>query len=548
MLRPKVVGSCVALFWLLAAALMPVTQDEAYYFLWSRHLAAGYFDHPALVALLGVGGNVVPANAFVARLGAIAAGILGLWLMNRLFKVAGLEDERTRALALLLAAGNLFGLLFGFLTTPDTPLIVCWTLALHEAAYALRGAKSRWLTAGFAAGIGLNAKYTMGLFAFVVLWALIADLRRAPAQGRTPWIKTPWPWAGALAGLLAFTPNLAWNATNDWITLRFQMRHGFAMERPDLAGNVLPAPIKALPGGPELTLAAPFEELEKKVKKEEKKPGPLDDAFKALNQAVGYQAAQIVLWGALIPVLGLELYRRRKSGIHDGPQISADLRPLFVGATVLPLAVFGLLALKSKVEANWSAMYVLGAAVLLVPYAATRIRAVTIAAGVNVALLLLAIVHARAGLFPTRPHKDRVLLETHGYPALASLAATLDAPVFADTYQIAAAVRFHAPELSVRQWPGVSRDSELVRNPALADIRPEALASSGFWLLTTDLPPPRLPGFAPESLTQLRDCLHAPLQQLSGADARNPEVRCRKAVHTWYAARYRPHRDAELPR
>src|SRR5215469_12159835 len=45
----------------IATALLPLSADEAYYWLWSRHLAAGYFDHP-------------PAIAFVIRLGTLIFG------------------------------------------------------------------------------------------------------------------------------------------------------------------------------------------------------------------------------------------------------------------------------------------------------------------------------------------------------------------------------------------------------------------------------------------------------------------------------------------
>ena len=34
------------------AALLPLSADEAYYWLWSKHLAAGYFDHPPMIAWL----------------------------------------------------------------------------------------------------------------------------------------------------------------------------------------------------------------------------------------------------------------------------------------------------------------------------------------------------------------------------------------------------------------------------------------------------------------------------------------------------------------
>src|SRR6478752_1651969 len=37
---------------LIAAALTPLTFDEAYYWMWSQHLALGYYDHPPMVAVV----------------------------------------------------------------------------------------------------------------------------------------------------------------------------------------------------------------------------------------------------------------------------------------------------------------------------------------------------------------------------------------------------------------------------------------------------------------------------------------------------------------
>ena len=51
-------AAAILRFWRLgASALVP---DEAYYWLWSRHLAPGYYDHPAGVAFL------IRASALVA--------------------------------------------------------------------------------------------------------------------------------------------------------------------------------------------------------------------------------------------------------------------------------------------------------------------------------------------------------------------------------------------------------------------------------------------------------------------------------------------------
>src|SRR5580700_4295525 len=46
---------------LVAAAWTPLTFDEAYYWMWSKHLAFGYYDHP-------------PGVAFVIRAGTAIAG------------------------------------------------------------------------------------------------------------------------------------------------------------------------------------------------------------------------------------------------------------------------------------------------------------------------------------------------------------------------------------------------------------------------------------------------------------------------------------------
>src|SRR5215212_2851137 len=65
---------------LVFAALIPVLPDEAYYWVWSRHLAPGYFDHPYGVALLIRLGDVVlaplgmAATPLAVRLGPVLAG------------------------------------------------------------------------------------------------------------------------------------------------------------------------------------------------------------------------------------------------------------------------------------------------------------------------------------------------------------------------------------------------------------------------------------------------------------------------------------------
>ncbi|HEV8236569.1 MAG TPA: hypothetical protein VGP84_18280, partial [Gemmatimonadaceae bacterium] len=63
-----------AIIRLAFAALIPIFPDEAYYWAWSRHLAAGYFDHPPMIALLiRSSGETSPLGV---RFGPIVAGFV----------------------------------------------------------------------------------------------------------------------------------------------------------------------------------------------------------------------------------------------------------------------------------------------------------------------------------------------------------------------------------------------------------------------------------------------------------------------------------------
>src|SRR6202142_4705087 len=47
---------------LVGAAWTPLTFDEAYYWIWSKNLALGYYDHPPGVALVIRLGTMIPGD------------------------------------------------------------------------------------------------------------------------------------------------------------------------------------------------------------------------------------------------------------------------------------------------------------------------------------------------------------------------------------------------------------------------------------------------------------------------------------------------------
>ena len=212
MIGPALVTlAALTLLRLALAAALPLSPDEAYYWVWSRALAGGYLDHPPMVALLiRAGTSLVGESELGVRLAAPLAAAAGSLLL-----ASAAEDLAPGRHAGLIAAALLnASLLFGagaVLMTPDTPLLLFWTATLAALARGLRRGDGRWwLAAGLAAGLALASKLTaLLLLAAVGLWPLAL-----PATRRM--LATRWPWLGLGIAGLVFAPTLAWNAAHGW--------------------------------------------------------------------------------------------------------------------------------------------------------------------------------------------------------------------------------------------------------------------------------------------------------------------------------------------
>ncbi len=195
-------------------------SDEAYYWLWSRRPAFGYFDHPPMVAwLVGLSSALVPGETGVRLLfflcGGLAVGFSALAARELS------ADPRAPFLAALLAAAAPLLNLTGALALPDAPVEAAYAAATWLVARA-RG--RGWLVAAVPVGLALLSKYTAALLApaLVLLVAWDGELRRD--------LRRPWPWAAALLAIAIFAPCLAWNARHGFASIRFQLQHGFGGE------------------------------------------------------------------------------------------------------------------------------------------------------------------------------------------------------------------------------------------------------------------------------------------------------------------------------
>ncbi len=189
-------------FRLWLAVAIPITGDEAYFILWGRHPALGFYDHPPMVGWLLAPLVRLSEAAWVLRLPVLLLPVL-VALLVRHALIAWFERDADTAdlaaIAVLLVPLNVWNV---FITT-DTPLI------LFSVASMLAFARERFLLAGVLLGLAFLSKYFAVLLGLAYLaWAVMAHRPKA--------------FLLVFAGALPFgLVNLYWNWQACWCNVMF---------------------------------------------------------------------------------------------------------------------------------------------------------------------------------------------------------------------------------------------------------------------------------------------------------------------------------------
>jgi hypothetical protein len=198
---------------LLQAGFSQLHYDEAYYWIYSKHLAWSYFDHPPMVGLLVKAGYAIFQNEIGVRLFFVLMGTLTLAMVCYLIN----ETKRLLFLFFFLVSIPLFHLhVCGFLALPDTPLIFFGTLFFVLYREFLK--KDSYLLAialGLVAAAMLYSKYH-GIF--VIFFTVLSNLKL---------LKNKKIWLTALIIILAMVPHLWWQYINEFPTFNYQLTDRF---------------------------------------------------------------------------------------------------------------------------------------------------------------------------------------------------------------------------------------------------------------------------------------------------------------------------------
>jgi 4-amino-4-deoxy-L-arabinose transferase-like glycosyltransferase len=224
---------------LIAAAVTPITFDEAYYWMWSKHLAGGYYDHPPMVAVVIRLGTLIAGDTELGvRLVSILLALPMSWAVYQA-AAALFGGSRVAATSVILLNATLMAAVGTMIVTPDAPLLVASSFLLFSLAKVLQtGRGAWWLAVGAAAGCALLSKYTALFFGPAILIWLIAvpKLRH--------WLISPWLYFGGLVALLIFAPVILWNADHHWVSFIKQMGRARIEDfRPAFIAELIPTQI-----------------------------------------------------------------------------------------------------------------------------------------------------------------------------------------------------------------------------------------------------------------------------------------------------------------
>lgn len=382
------------LLWPILAALMllrlalatwcNLLPDEAFYWLWTRHLAPGYLDHPPMIAcLMWLSTRLLGDTQIGMRLPSVLMSLASIamivWLARRLLK----DTRAAGYVAMMWLTSPLIAVL-GLVFTPDTPAVFFSTCALAFAAVLTeqleikgtypfissrttepqeikgthpfkKGVRPLYLWMGFGASCGLAmvSKYTTVLVPAGVTLALLTSRR-----GRREFSRPGIYLAGMLA-LLIFSPVVYWNATHHWASFLFQLHHGAGESLTQGAKNGLQRLLLRLGG---------------------------------LGEFLGGQA---LVWTPVLFVLTLVVlvvnwrkYLRLR-----------EVDRLLLWCGTLPLILFGWAATRSHGEMNWPAFAYFPLSILVARYLTENwsgIRVHWVREGCKLALIFSAALHLLA--------------------------------------------------------------------------------------------------------------------------------------------------------
>lgn len=189
---------------LIQAYVTELNEDEAYYWMYSRKLSWGYFDHPPIIALIIKLGYYVFQNELGIRLIPIILSTCSLIIWEKIIQ----PKEIKIYVLLLLSVGILH--FNNFIATPDVPLIFFTSLFLLTLKKFLPKPN---LTNSIALGIFGALMILSKYHGVLILTAIVLANFKL--------INSRFFWIAFTVTIILLTPHILWQIETDYPSLKY---------------------------------------------------------------------------------------------------------------------------------------------------------------------------------------------------------------------------------------------------------------------------------------------------------------------------------------
>lgn len=188
------------------AAGTELFDDEAYYWVYSKFMDWGYFDHPPMIAVMIKMGTLVFAGELGVRLLVVLMGTASIFLIEKLTQPK--DQKLFYALVLNMAVLQIGGII----AVPDIPLL--FFTALFFLAYRNYTAKNAWMSAIYLAIVIALLLYSKYHGILIVL---------ATVGSNWKLLKQPLTWLVIAAAIALFMPHVLWQLQHGLPSLNYHL-------------------------------------------------------------------------------------------------------------------------------------------------------------------------------------------------------------------------------------------------------------------------------------------------------------------------------------
>ena len=197
---------------LVQAFFTPLHNDEAYYWMFSRYPAWGYYDHPPMIAMLIGAGYSIFSNELGVRLFVVLSQIVTLLIVWQMLDDEKKQSPRNVLLIILIISVLPVLNIYGFLATPDPPLLLFTTLFLFIYKRFLKD--ESWLNTMLLGIIMAGLMYSKYHGAIMLLLIILSNLKL---------LKNIKFYIASLFAILLFLPHIFWQITNDFPSIQYHL-------------------------------------------------------------------------------------------------------------------------------------------------------------------------------------------------------------------------------------------------------------------------------------------------------------------------------------